>query len=893
MATIDVIQKLFKRDLTDSGCLEDIFQGIRLLEQENFNEAHKLNKQLRNIAASEAQKNMNADMLEIYHKTLYFDAPYEFESYLLALEYNRKPEEKFYQPRRKILKRIVDALQRLADNELDELFVSEPPRVGKALADSTPILTTLGWKKHGELCVGDVLFSPDGGTTKVIAVHPKCEMTHKVTMTDGSEFICHFRHEWQVYNRRSHRVEALETQEMIGKTENGAKYGNKRGHRYNFQLLQKEPLEGVEVNLPVPPYTLGAWLGDGTNKQPRITWDKKDYDVIQGIIADGYEVNHQYVHKTTGAITTDFEVALRKDLNSLGMCYHNKRVEKHIPQQYLVAPKEQRLKLLAGLLDTDGTLIKDEHRYQYSTTSEELKNSFISLVSTFGWRVNVRKTEPHTSSFGIVGKLPCWVVSFNPTEHIPCRLERKQLFEFSKPRRIAIKSIEELPEEQRVTGNCITVEKDGMYLAGDKLTPTHNTSILMFYVTWLIGRDSERSNLYVAFSDIITSAFYNGVLEILNDPITYDWHSIFPKSKIVSTNAKDETLNIDRKKRYPSLTCRSLYGTLNGACDCNGILIADDLIGGIEEALNKDRLVAAWAKVDNNMIPRAKENAKILFCGTRWSLSDPAGIRMDLLANDPSYKTRRFEIINLPALDENDESNFEYNYGVGFSTEYYRQRRASFERNNDMASWQAQYMGEPIERSGALFEPGDMKFYNGVLPDETPVRIFMACDPAWGGGDFVSAPIFYQYENGDVYVHDVVYNDGDKRITQPLIEKKIIAHHVQAAYFEANKMTASYKEAIEENLIKQGYRLNITAKAAPTDVAKEQRIFDCAPEIRELYFIEDGKRSKEYSLFMQNVFSFKMSGKNKHDDAPDSLAMGISMIRRRSINKVEVFRRPF
>lgn len=418
------------------------------------------------------------------------------------------------------------------------------------------------------------------------------------------------------------------------------------------------------------------------------------------------------------------------------------------------------------------------------------------------------------------------------------------------------------------------------------------TSMLMFFVTWLVGRDSEKSNLYSAYSDVITTAFYNGCLEILNDPITYKWKEVFPNSKIVSTNAKDETFNIDRKKRYPSLTCRSLYGTLNGACDCNGVLLSDDLIGGIEEALNKDRLMSAWSKVDNNLLPRAKETAKTVFCGTRWSQVDPAGIRMDLLLNDERYKDRKFEIINIPALDEKEESNFFYMYDVGFSSDYYKQRRASFERNNDMASWLAQYMGEPIERSGALFEPQDMKYYNGVLPEEEPIRIFMAVDPAFGGGDFTSAPILYQYEDGRIFVHDVVYNDGDKRITQPLIINKILKHKVQAAQFEATKSTSSYKEDIEYALKEKGYRLNITTKAAPTTKAKEQRIFDKAPEIREFYFREDGKRDKEYSLFMQNVYSFKMLSKNKHDDSVDSLSQAVDMIYG-ARNSFEVIKRPF
>jgi len=462
-------------------------------------------------------------------------------------------------------------------------------------------------------------------------------------------------------------------------------------------------------------------------------------------------------------------------------------------------------------------------------------------------------------------------------------INRKPEERFYQPRRRILKQIVDKLQA------LVDDELDELFIS---LPPrVGKTTLLLFFVTWIIGRNSELSNLYSAYSDTITKAFYNGVLETIADPTTYLWNDVFPKAKIVQTNSADETINIDRKKRYPSLTCRSLYGTLNGACDCNGFEISDDLIGGIEEAMNKDRLVSAWSKVDNNLLPRAKEKAKILWCGTRWSMIDPAGLRMELLLNDDRFKNRRFAIINVSALDENDESNFDYDYGVGFSSEYYRQRRASFERNNDMASWTAQYMGEPIEREGALFTPNDFRYYNGELPKEDPDRIFMAVDPAFGGGDFVASPVCFQY-GSDIYVHDVVYSSEDKRTTQPLLANMAIKYNVAAMQIEANKSTESYKEGVEEELKKKDYRLNITSKPAPTDKAKYQRIFDKAPDIRDnMIFRESGKRSKEYSLFMQNVLSYKMFAKNQHDDAPDSLTMAMNMVR--GNNKAEVFKRLF
>lgn len=418
------------------------------------------------------------------------------------------------------------------------------------------------------------------------------------------------------------------------------------------------------------------------------------------------------------------------------------------------------------------------------------------------------------------------------------------------------------------------------------------TTLVLFFNTWIIGKYPEKSNLYSAFSDTITQAFYNGVLEIINDPITYLWNDVFPNCQIANTNAALETLDINRKKRYPSITCRSLYGTLNGACDCNGILTSDDLIGGIEEALNKNRLDSAWSKVDNNLIPRAKETAKKLWIGTRWSLADPAGRRMELLKNDIAYSDVRFEIINLSALDEDENSNFDYMFDLGFSSEYYKQRRASFERNNDLASWLAQYMGEPIERQGTLFTPETMNWYNGTLPEAEPDRIFAFCDVAFGGGDYLSFPIAYQY--GDrVFIHDVVFSNGDKAVTQPLVVNKIISNNVQSAEFELNMGGEAYAEDISQKLQAKDFSCNIIGKHANTHKRKEFRIFEKAPEIREFYFISQGHRTKEYELFIQNLFSFVMEGKNAHDDAPDSLAGLAEMKETFNYENVSVIERPF
>lgn len=411
------------------------------------------------------------------------------------------------------------------------------------------------------------------------------------------------------------------------------------------------------------------------------------------------------------------------------------------------------------------------------------------------------------------------------------------------------------------------------------------TSILLFFLTWVAGKHPLSSNLYSAFSDTITKAFYNGLIEVMKDDITYHWSRAFDE-EIVKLNAQYQTLDVQRKMRYPTITCRSIDGTLNGACDCSGYMLADDLCSGIEEALSKDRLATLWMKVSNNLLSRCKKGSKKIWCGTRWSINDPIGIRLSILE---TYKNIRYEVVNVPAIDEKGESNFDYKYGVGFDTEAYTQIRASFERNDDIASWLAQYMGQPIEREGTLLAAKDLRYYNGVLPDGY-VSIFMACDPAWGGGDYVASPVCMQVDE-TVYVPGVVYTNEDKRKSIPKLADKIQKFNVPRIQIEATKMTESYADELSRELKSRNVKCIVTTKPASTNKSKEQRIFDKAPEIRENFvFLAPEHRDKEYQMFMDNVHIFTINGNVKHDDAPDSLAMAADMAYHRSA-QAATFRR--
>lgn len=404
------------------------------------------------------------------------------------------------------------------------------------------------------------------------------------------------------------------------------------------------------------------------------------------------------------------------------------------------------------------------------------------------------------------------------------------------------------------------------------------TTLCVFLMSWLMGREPNRTNLYSAFSDTITGAFYDGVMEILTDPDTYLWNEVFPSARIAHTNAKEEMINIDRNTRYATLTARSIRGTLNGACDCNYLLLTDDLIGGIEEVLNPQRLDSTWNLVDNNLMTRAKGQAKRLWVGTRWSLMDPAGRRMRLLEDDPHFADWKYKVIVLPALDENDESNFNYEYGVGYTTEQFHRIRASFEHNGDLASWYALYQQEPIEREGAVFQPEGFRYYNGILPDEEVSKVFMAVDPAFGGGDFAAGPVCVKTASG-IYIPAVLYDDREKDKTIPHLIDIVVKHKVRQIQFGVNKMTKAYKDEFERMMRERypGHNVSITTKADTSVTSKNDKIMSMAPNIRDsMVFLDSSIRDKEYTMFMQNVFGFTLfRAKKAHDDAPDSLAMAM------------------
>jgi predicted phage terminase large subunit-like protein len=398
-----------------------------------------------------------------------------------------------------------------------------------------------------------------------------------------------------------------------------------------------------------------------------------------------------------------------------------------------------------------------------------------------------------------------------------------------------------------------------------------------FFLSLVGGWFPNDFNLSSAHSSILTRSLYDGVLEIINDPVEYTWHEIFPNVEIQGTNAKETTVNLERNGRFKTWTFRSIDGSLTGATRCNRFLTADDLVSGIEEALNKNRLDTLWTKVVNDLRSRRLEGCKEFYIATRWSVHDPIGKLQQLYAGNP-----RARFIAVPALDENGKSNFLFTVN-GFSEKYFNDAKESM----DEISYNCLYQQQPVEREGLLLPPDKLKrfFFDRedvpdgctdeytIIPDREADAIWAVCDTKDKGTDFESLPIAYQY--GDkFFIPDVVFDDTtDYDILDRKTADILIKHNPHKIRFESNNVGNRVAHNIQK-IISGKCRADIETR--PTQANKETKILVNSDYIaKHFYFLHPSqyKPKSDYGLFMANVTTYTTRAKVAHDDGPDSLAM--------------------
>ena len=456
-------------------------------------------------------------------------------------------------------------------------------------------------------------------------------------------------------------------------------------------------------------------------------------------------------------------------------------------------------------------------------------------------------------------------------------LDRQAKKRFYQPRRKQLKPV--VDALQDLCGN------DKLDLLAVSLPPgSGKTTLAIFLLTWIAGRDPNSPNLTGSHSNSFVRGVYDECLRLLDPKGEYLWHDVFPDVQVSNTNAKDCRIDLDKRQRFETLEFTSI-GTGNaGLYRAANLLYCDDLVSGIEVALSKERLDKLWETYTTDLRQRKiGDRCKELHIATRWSVHDVIGRLEREYENNP-----RAKFIRIPAMDENDESNFDYEYGVGFSTKFYREQRDIM----DGASWRALYMNQPIEREGLVYHPEELRrFFE--LPSDEPDAIIGVCDTKDKGTDYAFLPVGYVYGK-DYYIGDCICDNGlpdtvDARLIDILVRDK-----VKACRFESNSAGRRVAEKIQEGVKKLGGITNITTKF--TTANKETKIIVNSAWVKQhCLFLDESKykRNTDYGRMMDMLCSYTVAGKNKHDDVPDGMAMFADFAQSLSGAEVQIFERPF
>lgn len=409
------------------------------------------------------------------------------------------------------------------------------------------------------------------------------------------------------------------------------------------------------------------------------------------------------------------------------------------------------------------------------------------------------------------------------------------------------------------------------------------TTIELMFMVMEGLKNPDLSILMGSHSNSFLRGAYEEVGRMLDPKGEYLWKDIFPSVQVCKTNAQDMRIDLGKRKRFETFEFSSIGSGNAGKVRASNLLVADDLVPDIESAMSKERMDKLWQQYYTDLMQRMIGDCVQLLVQTPWTLHDPID-RLELTHTDDPQA----EFIHLPALDENDESNFDYPYGLGFTTEFYRNQRDIM----DDASWRALYMTQPIEREGQLYNEDELRRYFEI-PDRKPDAIISVCDTKDRGSDYCVMPIAYQYGN-DFYIEDVVCDNSNPEIVESRLVSKLLQHKVQMSRFESNSAGGKVAEKVQKEVKERGGITKITTKYTTTN--KETRIIVNSPFCKERFLFKDNsviKKDKEYRRMLNQLCSYTMAGKNKHDDTCDAFSFLVEYIQELEGSTVTVFRRPF
>lgn len=416
------------------------------------------------------------------------------------------------------------------------------------------------------------------------------------------------------------------------------------------------------------------------------------------------------------------------------------------------------------------------------------------------------------------------------------------------------------------------------------------STIEKFFHSAVAGWFPKDYSLFYSHSGDITRMYYDGVYDIVTNDDDYAWHDIFPGLSVTSTNAKMEQFNIGKYKPFPSVQCTSVGSKNAGKVRASKFLLVDDMIGGIEEALNPTILDKLWDKYAVDARQRKTQDTdgkpcKEIHIATRWSVHDVIGRIQNMYVGNPRVKT-----ISVPDVDPvTGESNFDYEYG-GFTKEFFADQQLLM----DEISYRCLYKQEPIEREGLLFPDDKIRRYFN-LPHGEPEIITAQCDTKGKGTDYFVMPILQKYGEDYYCVDCVCDNTADYEMQYENASNTLVNNQVQECEFERNAGGDRVAMEVNKRVENKGWICNITD--VPTETNKEARIFQCSNWILQHIIFKDQslyKPNEPYGVMVSLLKRYSVTGKKQLDDVPDVFSnFALRMTQGSRIAKVEAVHNPF
>lgn len=418
---------------------------------------------------------------------------------------------------------------------------------------------------------------------------------------------------------------------------------------------------------------------------------------------------------------------------------------------------------------------------------------------------------------------------------------------------------------------------------------TGKTTLLKFFNSAVIGWFPNDYNLFYSHSGDITRMYYDGVYQIVSDSDEYTWHDIFPDLKVTGTNAKMQQFNVGKYKPFPSLQTASVGSENAGKVRASKFLLVDDMIGKLEEALNKNTLDKQWGAytVDARQRKTMDSNdrpCKEIINATRWSVGDVIGRVIQMYQGNP-----RVKVVSMPATDNKGNSNFDYEYG-GFTKEFFADQQLLM----DDISYQCLFMQQPIEREGLLFPEDKIRRYLNLPHGEAEI-ITAQCDTKGKGTDYFVMPVLQKYGDDWYCVDCVCDNTADYEMQYENAANVIVNNKVQECEFERNAGGDRVALEVNKRVEQKGWICNITD--VPTETNKEARIFQCSNWILQHVIFKDASMytpKEPYGVMMNLLKQYSVSGKKQLDDVPDVFSnFALRMTKGSRVAKVEAIANPF